>query len=76
MSWRVWLKAFDALTLSDEGDDGVDIVGGQAGDRWHVTEVPMMGAGAVSNREMEGTVGVMTRFIDDREVGWPLVGPA
>lgn len=69
VSGWVGLVAFRLLGLSDESDDGVDLLGREANDWGHVTEVPMVCSGATGDGEVEGLVGVMVGLINDRQEG-------
>jgi hypothetical protein len=62
---------FEALPLlfsADVGDDGVDVLVAQSGDRGHVAEVPVVLRSAIGDSRAERVVGVMVRLVHDRQV--------
>ena len=72
----VWLEAFVTLLLADEGDDRVDVVITKAFDRWHRTEIPMVGCRPDQHRDLKGAVPMVTWLIEDRKVRRASVGPS
>ena len=60
----------------DERDHCFDLLGGQAIDRRHVAEGPVMPRGAVGDGETERVIEVMVGFVHDRQVRGPFVGAA
>lgn len=51
------------MLLADESNDGLNVLGGQPFDWWHVTERPVMSSGAGLNREKKRSVGVVAWFV-------------
>lgn len=75
-SWGVRFEALDALVLSDEGRNRLDILGGNALDRRHVARVPVVLLHSPRHGEQESAIGMVVGFIEDREVRGPLSGTA
>lgn len=71
---RVWLESVLLLLGADIGDDRLDLVPVESGDRFHVPEVPMVSDRSVGDRRAERFVGMMIRCVDLREVRRSLVG--
>lgn len=62
------------MGFTDVGDDRLYVVGAEAFDGWHVPELPVVGADSVLDRQEEGAVAVVARFIYRREEGRTVVG--
>ena len=62
------LESLNTLLFAHEGGDGFDVTAAEPFDRRHVTKVPVMGAGSTLDSHEEGPVGMVTRFVDDRQV--------
>ena len=68
---RVGLESFALLNLADVGDDRGDLVVVEPGHSGHRPEVPVVSGDAVSNRGAKRLVGMMVRFVDDRQLRGP-----
>jgi hypothetical protein len=53
------------LTLANEGDDRINVSLAETFNRWYGSEVPVMGGGTDENCDLERTVAMVTRLIDD-----------
>ena len=75
-SGRAGLESFALLDGPDKRSDGREVFGVEVRDGWHVSEVPVVLSDASERSDVEGPVGVMGWFVEDREVRRPLVGAA
>ena len=69
-------EPFDTLLFTDEGGDRFDVFELQAFDWGHVAKVPVVGANPSLDGKEERPVGVMVWFVDDRQMGWSVLGSA